>query len=178
MKNNTPYWYINILFTKFHFSPLETTKTTWQAFRAGEQRWAFAWTDTLTAKNTKHFTNAGRVRPQGAKTTLKRDDTHRLTKACRSVAQEIHQEYRWQQRKPKLPSHNKPEWANSPLFRERKTSTTFLLCCKSLQEFSEDYFCIRSILHRQKFMYTIQHKFSLSMLYTCISIFTIKRCPE
>lgn len=64
---------------------------------------------------------------QGAKTTLKRDDTHRLTKACRSVAQEIHQEYRWQQRKPKLPSHNKPEWANSPLFREQKQAPPF--CC-------------------------------------------------
>lgn len=55
---------------------------------------------------------------QGAKTTLKGDGTRPLTKAYKSVAQEIHQEYHCQQHKPNLPSHKKPEWANISLFRE------------------------------------------------------------
>lgn len=93
MENNTPYQYINILFTKFHFPPLETTKTAWQAFRAREQRWAFGWTDTLTAKNTKHSTNVGRVQTARSTNNFKGGMTHCLTKACKSVTQEIHQEY-------------------------------------------------------------------------------------
>lgn len=71
MGNNTPYQYINILFTKFHFSPPETTKTAWQTFRAEERRWAFGWTDTLTAKNTKHSTNVWRVQTARRKNNFK-----------------------------------------------------------------------------------------------------------
>lgn len=80
------------LFTKLVSSLLETTKTTWKSFRAEEWRWAFGWTDTVTAKQRTHSTNVWRVQTPRRKTTEREwCDKHQLAKAGKTVAQEVQQ---------------------------------------------------------------------------------------